>query len=96
MGAPAELHELVEQFDRNKDAYKSGNYNETQARGDFIDPLMGLLGWDVHNRQGKAPAYRDVKEEDQVKVGGWHQSPGLRLLRGRRTALLPGGKEAER
>ena len=75
MGVPAELHELVEQFDRNKDAYKSGDYNETQARGDFIDPLMGLLGWDVHNRQGKAPAYRDVKEEDQVKVGGGTKAP---------------------
>ncbi len=73
MGVPGELYDLVERFDRNLDAYKSGDYNETQARGDFIDPLMGLLGWDVHNRQGKAPAYRDVIEEDRVKMGG---SPG--------------------
>ena len=70
MGAPAELHGLVERFDRNMDAYRSRDYNETQARGDFIDPLMGLLGWDVHNSQGKPPAYRDVIEEDRVKVGG--------------------------
>ncbi len=70
MGAPAELHGLVERFDRNIDAYKSSNYNETQARGDFIDPLMELLGWDIHNQQGKTPAYRDVIEEDRVKVGG--------------------------
>ncbi len=75
MGAPAELHELVERFDRNLDAYKSGDYNETQACGDFIDPLMELLGWDVHNRQGKAPAYRDVIEEDRVKVGGGTKAP---------------------
>lgn len=52
IGALAELHNLVERFDRNTDAYKSGDYHETRARGDFVDPLMGLLGWDVHNRQG--------------------------------------------
>jgi hypothetical protein len=75
MDAPAELQGLVERFDRNIDAYKSGDYNETQARGDFIDPLMELLGWDVHNRQGKAPAYRDVIEEDRVKVGGGTKAP---------------------
>ncbi|CAN5738400.1 hypothetical protein BH23ACT11_BH23ACT11_18150 [soil metagenome] len=75
MGAPAKLHDLVERFDRNLDAYKSGDYNETQARGDFIDPLMSLLGWDVHNRKGKTPAYRDVIEEDRVKVGGGTKAP---------------------
>ena len=75
MGAPGELYDLVERFDRNLAAYKSGDYNETQARGDFIDPLMRLLGWDVHNQQGKAPAYRDVIEEDRVKVGGGTKAP---------------------
>ncbi|HET7480412.1 MAG TPA: hypothetical protein VFJ72_12950, partial [Rubrobacteraceae bacterium] len=75
MSAPAGLYELVERFEGNIRAYKSGDYNETQARGDFIDPLMGLLGWDVHNRQGKAPAYRDVVEEDRVKVGGGTKAP---------------------
>ena len=75
MGAPGEIYDLVERFERNLDAYKSGDYNETQARGDFIDPLMGLLGWDVHNHRGKAPAYRDVIEEDRVKVGGGTKAP---------------------
>jgi len=75
MSAPAELYELVERFEGNIRAYKSGDYNETQARGDFIDPLMGLLGWDVHNRRGMAPAYRDVVEEDRVKVGGRTKAP---------------------
>ncbi len=75
MSAPAELYELGERFEGNIRAHKSGDYNETQARGDFIDPLMGLLGWDVHNRQGMAPAYRDVVEEDRVKVGGRTKAP---------------------
>jgi predicted type IV restriction endonuclease len=48
--APGELLELVERFDRDREAYRSGRYNETQVRVDFIDPLMALLGWDIHNR----------------------------------------------
>lgn len=35
MSAPAELYELVERFEGNIRAYKSGDYNETQARGDL-------------------------------------------------------------
>ncbi len=81
---------MVERFEGNIRAYKSGDYNETQARGDFIDPLMGLLGWDVHNRQGKAPAYRDVVEEDRVKVGGGTKARGFSQGQiSRETALSP-------
>ena len=40
MPAPALIHELVERFDRNRDAYRSGQYNETQARREFIDPVL--------------------------------------------------------
>lgn len=34
---------------------------------------MELLGWDIHNQQGRAPAYHDVIEKNPVKMGG---SPG--------------------
>ena len=44
MPAPALIHELVERFDRNRDAYRSGQYNETQARREFIDPFFEALG----------------------------------------------------
>jgi hypothetical protein len=44
MSAPADLHDLVERFDRNLDAYRSGDYNETQARGDFIDRVWIVNG----------------------------------------------------
>ena len=75
MSVPSEVYGLVERFDSNREEYRSGRFNETQVRVDFIDPLMGLLGWDVHNRQGRPEAYRDVIHEDRVKVGGCTKAP---------------------
>lgn len=42
--APQIIHDLVERFDRNYEAYKSGSYNETQVRREFIDPFFEALG----------------------------------------------------
>lgn len=79
MSVPSEVYGLVERFDRNREEYRSGRFNETQVRVDFIDPLMGLLGWDVHNRQGRPEAYRSVIHEDRVKVGGGTKAPDYGL-----------------
>ena len=75
MAVPAELHELVERFDRDLPSYRSAGFNEAQARIDFINPLLGLLGWDVENRQGRPVAYRDVIYEDRVKIGSHTKAP---------------------
>lgn len=75
MTAPDRLHDLVSNFERNKDAYRSGRYNETRVRIDYINPLFELLGWDVTNREGNSPAYQDVVHEDAIKVGGAHKAP---------------------
>jgi len=55
---PEEVLKLIERFARNREAYLSGQYNETQLRREFIDPFFEALGWDVNNRQGYAEAYR--------------------------------------
>ena len=73
--APSQVKDLVERFDRNLDAYRSGQYNETQVRIEFIDPLFEALGWDVQNRKGYAEAYKDVIHEDAIKVGGVTKAP---------------------
>ncbi len=73
--APNAVLNLVERFDNQLDAYRSGRYNETQVRRDFIDPLFGALGWDIDNRAGYAEAYRDVIHEDAIKVGGATKAP---------------------
>jgi hypothetical protein len=68
-------HGLVERFDRNRDAYRSGQYNETQLRREFLDPLFKALGWDIDNEQGYAEAYKDVIHEDAIRVGEATKAP---------------------
>jgi predicted type IV restriction endonuclease len=75
MPIPTTVIELVERFERNREAYRSGQYNETQVRHEFIDPFFEALGWDVNNRQGYAEAYKDVIHEDAIKVGGATKAP---------------------
>lgn len=81
MPASAAILDLVSRFGRHLDAYKSGSYNETQLRRDFLDPFFKELGWDIDNTAGYAEAYRDVIHEDQVRVGGAVKAPdyGFRI-----------------
>ena len=75
MPVPAKVLERIERFDRNLAAYKSGQYNEAQARKEYVDPLFKALGWDVDNEQGYAEAYKEVLVEDSVRVEGAAQAP---------------------
>jgi hypothetical protein len=75
MSAPAAILELVARFERNLEAYRSGQYNETQLRREFLDPFFQALGWDVQNEQGLAEAYKDVIHEDQIRIGGATKAP---------------------
>ena len=75
MPAPARILELTDRFGYNIESYKKGQYNETQVRLEYINPLMEELGWDVTNKQGYAEAYKEVIHEDAVKVGGVTKAP---------------------
>lgn len=65
------MRSLVQQFQRNAAEYtRAGSaFNETQARTDFITPLLEALGWDVHNEIGHPLDLREVFEEATVEVG---------------------------
>ena len=67
--ARARVAALVERFRRNEADYLRPAYNETQARTDFITPLLEAFGWDVHNSVGHPPGLREVVEEATVDVG---------------------------
>jgi adenine-specific DNA-methyltransferase len=69
------LRELVEQFERNIDVYKSKSYDEANTRTDFIDEFFKLLDWDIQNKQGRAEQYRDVVREDKVRIKGKQKAP---------------------
>jgi type I restriction-modification system DNA methylase subunit len=63
------VRELVQKFRRNEDDYLRGVYNETQARTEFISPLLAAFGWDVSNITGQPLGLREVIEEATVEVG---------------------------
>jgi predicted type IV restriction endonuclease len=63
LAAPKEIVDLVERFESNLESYKSGHYNETQVRREFVDPFFKALGWDIDN------AYKDVIHEDAIRIG---------------------------
>ncbi len=75
MPAPQPILDLIERFERNLSAYRSGQYNETQVRREFLDPFFKALGWDIDNTSGYAEAYKDVVHEDAIKVGGAFKAP---------------------
>ncbi len=93
MPAPAALLDLVARFREQLPEYKRGQYNETQLRRDFLDPLFTLLGWDVDNRGGYAESFREVVHEDAVKVGGTTKAPDYSFrIGGRRLFFLEAKK----
>ena len=75
MAAPKEIVDLVERFESNLESYKSGHYNETQVRREFVDPFFKALGWDIDNEEGFAEAYKDVIHEDAIRIGSTTKAP---------------------
>lgn len=73
--APKEIETLVADFERDQNFYKSREFNETELRTRFINPLIAALGWDVyHDQPGRADQH-EVKEEDSVEVEGKIKNP---------------------
>ncbi|MBN1460587.1 MAG: Eco57I restriction-modification methylase domain-containing protein [Armatimonadetes bacterium] len=75
MPTPSSVTALVAKFTANRDSYVSPQYNEAQLRKEFLDPMLEALGWDVGNKQGFAEAYKEVINEDAVKVGTATKAP---------------------
>ena len=59
----AQLAELVDKFNRQRDRYLSPDYNETEVRVEFIDRFFEALGWDVYNTAGLGKYERAVARE---------------------------------
>jgi hypothetical protein len=77
LAAPKEIVDLVERFESNLASYKSGHYNETQVRREFVDPFFKALGWDIDNKEGFAEAYKDVIHEDAIRMGSTTKAPNV-------------------
>ncbi|KAI3350160.1 Eco57I restriction-modification methylase domain-containing protein [Clostridium botulinum] len=65
------LRELVDRFSKDIKYYKNQSlYNEHNCRVEFIDPFFELLNWDISNKQGKAPQFREVITENYLSDTG--------------------------
>lgn len=68
--APPIVATLIERFERNREAYKSQGYNETQLRREFLDPFFEALGWDVHSGRKIDQGFYDLHglAEQEIEV----------------------------
>lgn len=58
------IHRLVNQYLSNIDTYKNDTqYNEQSCRDEFISPFLECFGWDVQNKKGVSPQYKEVVVE---------------------------------
>ena len=94
MPVPESVLRLVNIFKDHLEHYKSGGYNETQLRREFLDPFFKALGWDIDNEAGYADAYKDVIHEDAIKSGGQTKAPDYCFrIGGTRKFFLEGKKQ---
>lgn len=65
-----ELNRLVDTYNASKSTFEraTGGYQESEARSEFIDPFLELLGWDVSNRAGLIFSAREVLREESQRA----------------------------
>lgn len=73
--AYTKIQNLVNTFRNFLPQYKSGQFNETQTRIQFVNPFWEALGWDMDNKQQLPPQYIEVVHEARQKVGGKSKAP---------------------
>ena len=65
-----DLLRLIIQYQRNIERYRNAKgYNEQNCRDEFISPLLECFGWDVHNKKGTVPQYKEVVVEQFSNKG---------------------------
>src|ERR1017187_4850982 len=65
----AAVKSLAKDFDAQKDFYLTPQYQEAEARNDFINKFFFALGWDVYHDLQKHPFKQEVKLETGVAMG---------------------------
>ncbi len=73
--AKLKVEKLVETFKDNIKQYQQLTYKEAQVRKEFVDKFFIALGWDVNNDEGRAEQYKEVINEDAIKICGKTKAP---------------------
>lgn len=69
------IADLVAKFNNNKEFYTSQLFKEEEAKIEFINPMFEALGWDIHNKQGLGPNFKEVVFEETLAVGKETKAP---------------------
>ena len=69
------IKKLVETFRDNLQQYQQSGYKEAHVRKEFIDKFFTAFGWDVNNEEGLSERYKEVINEDAIKIGGKTKAP---------------------
>ena len=66
MPAPKHLLKLIENFGRNIENYRSGKYNETQVRREFVETMLELhkILLEVNTDHEKTAVQRQIEATD--------------------------------
>lgn len=62
------IHNLVQKYEQNREHYRTSQFNETQVRNEFLDPLFEILGWDIRNTSCKSTSECEVLLEESLKA----------------------------
>ena len=93
MSAPVSINKLIDRFEAQLSSYRSGKYNETELRRDFLDPFLDALGWDVTNQKENAEKYREVIHEISVEVEGQAKAADYAIRAGDKAVFLVEAKK---
>jgi len=73
--AKQEVVKLIQTFKDNINQYKLSTYKEAQVRKEFIDKFFKLLDWDIDNTAGNSEQFKEVINEDAIKIEGNTKAP---------------------
>ena len=69
------MAKLVQTFKDNYNQYKLPTYKEAHVRKEFIDKFFKVLNWDVDNQQGFSEQFKEVLNEDAIKIDSKTKAP---------------------
>ena len=85
------LPQAITNFHDNLARIRRADYNETEVRVQFINPLFEALGWDMRDASGR----HEVRHEDRIHISGKAKAPDYGFyLDGRRKFFVEAKKPA--
>jgi hypothetical protein len=67
--------ELVARFEEQLPTLKNSKYKEHNLRMEYLNPFWEALGWDIHNSKGLPQSYKEVEQEDTLKIENLRGAP---------------------